>query len=390
MVGEVTATRTFASRHRLTAGTEYREHLRQMQSIDAGDGMFEDSHRSRQLGLYLQDELRITDKITAVLGARADYWSLDGWSAHPRGGLIVRPDADTSLKLLYGSAYRAANAYERFYTQGAAVANPLLQPERLRTGEFVAERYVGGRLRLTAAAYVTHISRLISQYGDIEEMTWYDNGAAVDAVGTEFEAERRWTSGILARGSFTAQSAREGDSDQRLSNSPARLGTFRIEAPHRHEAGHVRGGLAVRLGAPDRPRRHCRCVRAHEPDVALRSTAVAWRLDRCVDLQRLRHGVRAPGGRGVPSGHDRAGRPDVRAPRDARLLKEQGSRDKGAGATKDTRQESSLFPCPCSLFRIAPRCRPSRRGGRPELTKRGSSSYASPSSDASPSMPNVA
>ena len=182
-------------------------------------------------GSTSQDELRITDKITAVLGARADYWSLDGWSAHPRGGLIVRPDADTSLKLLYGSAYRAANAYERFYTQGAAVANPLLQPERLRTGEFVAERYVGGRLRLTAAAYVTHISRLISQYGDIEEMTWYDNGAAVDAVGTEFEAERRWTSGILARGSFTAQSAHEGDSDQRLSNSPARLGTFRIEAP---------------------------------------------------------------------------------------------------------------------------------------------------------------
>jgi outer membrane receptor for ferrienterochelin and colicins len=231
VVGEVTATRTFASRHRLTAGTEYREHLRQLQSIDAGDGMFEDSHRSRQLGLYLQDELRITDKITAVLGARADYWSLDGWSAHPRGGLIIRPDADTSLKLLYGSAYRAANAYERFYTQGTALANPLLQPERLRTGEFVAERYVGGRLRLTAAAYVTHISRLISQYGDIDEMTWYDNGAAVDAVGTELEAERRWTNGILARGSFTAQSAHEGESDRRLSNSPARLGTFRIEAP---------------------------------------------------------------------------------------------------------------------------------------------------------------
>ena len=231
VVGEVTATRTLASRHRLTGGTEYREHLRQLQSIDAGDGMVEDTHRSRQLGLYLQDEVRITDKVTAVLGARADYWSLDGWSAHPRGGLIVRPDADTSLKLLYGSAYRAANAYERFYTQGTARANPLLRPELLRTGEFVAERYVGGRLRLTAAAYVTHISRLISQYGNIDEMSWYDNGATVDAVGTEFEAERRWTNGILARGSFTAQSAQEAGSDRPLSNSPARLGTFRVETP---------------------------------------------------------------------------------------------------------------------------------------------------------------
>jgi outer membrane receptor for ferrienterochelin and colicins len=233
LVGEVTGTRALGSRHRLTGGTEYREHLKQMQSIDPGTGMVEDSHLSRQVGLYLQDEVRITDKVSAVIGARADYWSLDGWSANPRGGLIVRPDADTALKVLYGSAFRAPNAYERFYTQGTAVANPLLRPETLRTGEVVVERYIGGRLRLTAAAYRTRISRLVSQYGDIDERTWYDNGATVRAIGAEFEAERRWTSGLVVRGSVTAQRAEEGEGDaaRALSNSPGTLGTFRLETP---------------------------------------------------------------------------------------------------------------------------------------------------------------
>lgn len=231
IVGEVTATRALGSRHRVTAGIEYREHLRQMQSIEPGTGSVEDSHRSRQLGLYLQDELRLTDKLTAVIGARADYWSLDGWSAHPRGGLIFRPDADTSLKFLYGSAYRPANAYERFYTQGTAIPNPDLRPETLRTGEAVVERYVGGRLRLTAAAYRTHISGLISQYGQIDEMTWYANGDDVDATGVEFEAERRWTSGVVASGSFTAQRTRVNGTGINLSNSPETLGTFRLETP---------------------------------------------------------------------------------------------------------------------------------------------------------------
>lgn len=231
IVGEITAARAFGSRHRVTAGTEYREHLRQVQSIDPGTGSVEVGERSRQIGLYAQDEVRITDRLSALIGARADYWSLDGWSAHPRGGLIFRPDVDTSIKLLYGSAYRAPNAYELFYTQGTAMANPDLRPETLRTGEVVVERYVGGRLRLAAAAYRTHISGLISQSGQVDDMTWYTNGGKVDATGVEFEAERRWTSGVVASGSITAQRTGEQHATMNLSNSPEALATFRLETP---------------------------------------------------------------------------------------------------------------------------------------------------------------
>ena len=35
----------------------------------------------------------------------------------------------------------------------------------------------------------------------------------------------------MARGSLTAQRTRDGESGARLSNSPAQLGTFRLEAP---------------------------------------------------------------------------------------------------------------------------------------------------------------
>ena len=228
--GEVTATRTVATRHRLTAGTEFREHLRQMQTIDEGSGPTEDSRQSRQLGVYVQDEIRLTGTTTAVVGARADYWSLDGWTAHPRLGLVVRPDADTALKLLYGSAYRAANAYERYYVQTTSLPNPWLRPETLRTGEFVAERYVNGRLRLTGSAYVTRISQLISQRSD-DHASWYENGQEVHAYGAEFEAERRWVNGVVVRGSLALQRAHEQSTGSQLSNSPRSLGTLRMDVP---------------------------------------------------------------------------------------------------------------------------------------------------------------
>ncbi len=228
--GEVTMTRALTARHRLTAGSEFRQHLRQLQTIDRGDGPVDDSRRSRQFGLYAQDEVRLTRILTATVGVRADFWTLDGWSAHPRLALIARPDADTSLKLLYGSAYRAPNAYERYYVQGMHLANPELRPESLRTGEFVAERYVKGGLRLSAALYVTRIRRLISQY-EHDGFLRHDNGAQVRAHGAEFEAERRWTSGVVMRGSLALQRTHEQETLAALSNSPGRLGTFRLETP---------------------------------------------------------------------------------------------------------------------------------------------------------------
>ncbi|HTV02061.1 MAG TPA: TonB-dependent receptor, partial [Luteitalea sp.] len=228
--GELTLSRRVSGRHQVTAGTEFREHLRQLQSIESEDGVVDDSHRSRQIGVYLQDEVRLDDRWTAVIGARADYWSLDGWSAHPRGGVIYRPGGDTSLKVLYGSAYRAPNTFERFYRTGNFIANPEIRPETLRTGEFVAERYVGGRLRLTASAYVTRIRGLISQTGN-GTINWYDNGGTVRSQGVEFEAERRWVNGAVVQGSLTTQRTRDGVSGLGLSNSPSRLAVVRAETP---------------------------------------------------------------------------------------------------------------------------------------------------------------
>lgn len=228
--GEVTLSRGLGRAHRVTAGSEYRAHLRQLQTIDLGGGPEEDSRRSRQLGLYAQDEWALTSSLTAVVGARADYWSLDGWSANPRVGLVLRPDADTSLKLLYGSAFRAPNAYERFYVLEDMVRNPLLRPERLRTAEVVAERYVGGRLRLTGSAYLTRIRGLVSQF-EGDGLTWYANGGDVEAFGAEVEAERRWINGVVVRGSIARQHSHERPQHRPLANAPRTLGTLRVESP---------------------------------------------------------------------------------------------------------------------------------------------------------------
>lgn len=228
--GEATWARRVATAHRLTGGVEHRDHLRQRQTASEEDLEFKDERRSRQTGLYAQDEITLLPTVTAIVGGRVDWWSLDGWTAHPRLGLIVQPGTDTSVKLLYGQAYRAANVYERFYGLVGSLANPTLRPETLRTTEAVIEKYVGGRLRLTASAYMTHIDDLVSQSENDGQLV-HINTSNVKSRGIEAEAERRWTNGVVASGSMVWQRSQDAQTRMALTNSPARMGTLAVQAP---------------------------------------------------------------------------------------------------------------------------------------------------------------
>jgi outer membrane receptor protein involved in Fe transport len=100
----------------------------------------------------------------------------------------------------------------------------------LHTVEVVFEQYVKGRLRLTATGYHTRITNLIDQIDDEETSVRHQNEERARSRGIELEAERRWASGILVRGSYAGQQAIDCDG-QTLTNAPHHLGTVQVMVP---------------------------------------------------------------------------------------------------------------------------------------------------------------
>ena len=231
--GEVTARQTLGRRHSLTVGVEYRAHPRQDQWTSADGVALVDVRRSsREMAGYIQDEILIGTKLTAIVGARYDWWSLKGGTGRPRAGLVFRPDYDTAVKVLYGEAYRAPNLYQMYYGgEGTAIGNEGLFPETLRTTEVVVEQYVRGRVRMALSGYYTAIQRLIDQVETDDGLLTHINSDAVRATGVEFETEGRWPSGVLVRGSMAVQDAHHTTSGEWLTNAPHYLGTLQLAIP---------------------------------------------------------------------------------------------------------------------------------------------------------------
>ena len=66
----------------------------------------------------------------------------------PRAGVVFLPRPSTSIKVLYGQAFRAPNPYELFY--GATTQARMgieLEPERVQSAEIVWEQYFSSRVR---------------------------------------------------------------------------------------------------------------------------------------------------------------------------------------------------------------------------------------------------
>ena len=231
-LGSDATVRWRSGRHAFTTGVEQRTNLRQNQWYGLGPARDIDDRRSSQeIAAFGQDEISLTSRLTAVLGARYDWWSLKGGTGRPRLGIVYRTADDTAVKALYGEAYRAPNLYELYYTTARVTAANDLKPELARTMELVFERRVGRHVRATATGYYTRSSNLIDPEFGYDESIRYANKESARSSGVEFEAESRWGSGVLVRGSLAVQRAMALEAHERLSNAPGELGTIHVAVP---------------------------------------------------------------------------------------------------------------------------------------------------------------
>lgn len=234
--GELKIVDTKFDRHKLVYGAEYRQNKRQDQfnyDVDPHMVYTDDRRSSTVYGVYLQDEYTLRKDWIINAGLRFDDYGMSSTITNPRLGLIYKPDTASAIKFLYGTAFRAPNAYELYRADaGEAKANPDLKPERIKTYEMILERYYGNRLRLMAGLFYYKTRDLINLTVDpVDNLAVFKNLEAVSARGAEFEIEQKWNGGARVRASLTLQKTTDSDSGQTLSNSPKALAKFNGSTP---------------------------------------------------------------------------------------------------------------------------------------------------------------
>jgi len=230
---ELKLTKRFWQKHKFTLGAEFRDNLHQDQTnLDVSPSVvyLDDERRSQNWALYFQGELTILDNLLVNAGVRYDHYDSFGGTTNPRLALIYNL-RKTSIKLLYGEAFRAPNAYEFYYDSGPYRGNPDLQPERIKTYELVLERYLGSFLRASVAGYYYTIDDLISQQRDADELIVYRNTKPIEAKGIEMELEGKWLSGLEGRISYAVQEAEDEKTGVSLTNSPLHMLNVNLIVP---------------------------------------------------------------------------------------------------------------------------------------------------------------
>jgi outer membrane receptor for ferrienterochelin and colicins len=233
---DLDAARSLFRRHLLSVGLEYRDNYRQDQhnyDPEPYAVWIDEQRNSRRLGAFAQDELKLLDALTLYLGVRVDWYDTFGRATSPRVGLIYLPDEATTIKMLFGRAFRAPNEYELHYGGlGLYKTNPSLQPEKIETLELVGERVLGRTLRASVAGFRNRISDLITLTQDpADDLFVFRNAEAIDSDGLEVALDANRGRGVSGRLSYALQRSRDHESGIVLTNSPRHMAKFQLGAP---------------------------------------------------------------------------------------------------------------------------------------------------------------
>ncbi|MCO5397914.1 TonB-dependent receptor plug domain-containing protein [Ralstonia soli] len=225
-------------RHTLAVGTELQRDYRDvMLNFDTAPyrGYLNDQRNNNRVGVYVQDQFLLHRDWVLDTGLRYDHTSFAPGIFSPRVGLIWHAAATTTIKAIYGMAYRAPNDYELHYqtsAPGGQQLTPGLSAERIRTYETVVEQQVAAGGKATLSVFENNVSNLINQGEDPNTgLLFFSNVARVRTCGAELGYEQNWPGGTRLRTSYSLQRSKDMDTGQMLSNSPRHMMKLNLSAP---------------------------------------------------------------------------------------------------------------------------------------------------------------
>lgn len=267
--GEAILRLDLGSHNRTTIGSEFRDnyHARYESPRGAPPALQYGDPYNIWSG-FVQHEVDLAEWLTVVGGVRYDYHSRFGDHLTPRGGAVLRPDRLTSIKLLYGEAYRAPSISE-VENGGVPASGSELDPEEIRTLEVVLQRQLSRGLMLTVGGYEYRMTGLIEQVPNADDSVFvFRNTSFAEARGVYSGLEWLGRNGTQFDFSTSLVSA-DGEHDIRLTNSPAVLikGGAAVALPH-----------AFQVGVTSRYESKRKTVAGTETDDAILTDAyLAWR-----------------------------------------------------------------------------------------------------------------
>ena len=222
--------------HKITVGSELRWVSDGQQSVvdvtpNAPDVVVFTDIRSQLVGaMFAQVEWRLGEHALLTTGVRHDEYQGIGGTTNPRVALVLRPTDQTTVKALYGTAFRPPNDYELYYQDGITQKAPVsLTPEHVHTAELEINQRVGG-LTATVSAYSVATSDLINLKTDpADSLLVFANEGSPTTRGVELELRGR-VGPFTGRASYAWQDAQEGDGTQPV-DSPGELARVGIATP---------------------------------------------------------------------------------------------------------------------------------------------------------------
>ena len=223
--------------HRVTVGSEYQNNFEQklanfntFPNGSVTEATTTDTSNYRW-AIFAQDEYTITDQLIFNAGVRYDFYSTFGDTINPRLALIYNPWEKTSIKLLYGTAFRAPSVYESESPSIIVLANAQLKPEKLETTEIILEHYFNESLRGELNFFHTDVKDIISNVRIDDTHTQNQNVDNVSSNGAEIQLEDSWSNGFQVRLSYSWQDTEYDAQNIRLPNSPEHMFKLNVIAP---------------------------------------------------------------------------------------------------------------------------------------------------------------
>lgn len=214
---ELQLTKEIFEKHTLTAGAEYRDDFHQESEL-TGQTPVELTRQS--VGVYGQGDFELLNSLHLEAGVRYDKTTSYPSDTTPRVALIYHPATNTTLKAIYGTAYRTPNFEE--------LSNPGFQnisPENITTYELVYEQEIGPHVRTSFSGFYNQMHNLI-----IFDSGNYTNMDA-STLGSELAVEGIFGNGIKSRVSYSYQHTRDETLGWSMPDSPNHLVRANLSVP---------------------------------------------------------------------------------------------------------------------------------------------------------------
>ena len=189
---------------------------------DTADIFLPEKHRDNKYG-FIQDVWSFANDWELTAGIRYDDYNDFGDTWNPRAALVWSARHDTTLKLLYGQAFRAPS-FAEFRNQNNLVAlgNDELDPEEIETFEFAIDYRPVVSLHLSANIFYYEWDDIIRFVPDAPPAPTVTAQNAGEQTGYGFELEMEWepTSNFSLLANYAFQDSEDEDTNEDSGNAP--------------------------------------------------------------------------------------------------------------------------------------------------------------------------